>query len=1377
MAERGAPTLPDSFVPDSVARDDGAPAVLAPPGGAPGSRTPGSRAPDGVAPDRRAAEASATPHPARPRPAPRRHPTLRQRLRALAHPAALGRVLFWGLAPFLHATLAALFLGCLALAALSWRLQQGPLALPAVASALEAVAGQGGLSLKLAAASISWAPPDGDEAAPLVIGVQGATLPDASGTARLQLPAAEARLPVAPLLRGQITPATVTLLAPSLVLELGAARTETPAEGPAAARARSRWSDPLEDLLRPHGPDDLLSVLRGVRVDAASLEVRSRHGHTVATFTDGDLRLNRTGMGELSFEGGGQLRIGAAAGRLRFSGRAGGQPGALELNLALPTIRPAELAEALPSLRPLADLDAPLSLDAALRYDEAGAHGQARLRVGEGRVLLPGGGTATLRGGDDAVEVMARLDGLGPDFMPWGEVSATLRGGALDLPGTAQLRLPIPAEGTAAPSEAAGPAAVPPAGAASTSPTRPAARRPAGSRSAGTTPPGAASNGPAASPVPAAAPVPAAPTPAAAPAVDPATGAARLVVSLAPPDAAGRRPVSARFRLGAAALSLPGAGTVLLGAGENRAALDLPDLPDPAKPTGTARLRLGPGSLQQPDGSQAGFREAALSLEAVPGTVTLRSARLALAPAGSAPDAPVLTAQGEAHDAAAGWSGALDLALDRVAVADLHAYWPTSVAPGGRAWIVENITSGTARDGRWHLSGSLPGTTATAPAPASTTPAAPAADAPGGPGTTPGATPGGHFRLDGMTGTLALDDATVHWLRPIPPLEHVSGTVNFTSPAEIVVQADRARQRGTAITVDAFRMRLYDLDGEQEKTALSGRLNGPLRDMLRLVAHPRLHLLDSVPVDPAKSGGRAQVSLDLAFPLLADLPAERLDVHARGQVEDASLGDLVLDQALRRGRLALDVTQNGMTIGGTADLGPIRGAKMDASMDFRDGAPGQLLVRAHVQGPADLDALHGTQLDPTERVGGGAAMDIQVEQRRGGDTTVAVRGDLRDARLSLAPLNWRKAPGAPASLDLALRLHGDELRQIDRLRVEAPDLAVDTRIGFAPGSRTESVAFRDARIGQSRLSGELRFPPSPGGVWGVRLNSAVLDLRGVEPGDKPDAKTSDGTAGDDLPKVDLDAQVDRLLLRDRVLEGVGARVRQDGAGVVREARVSAASAGRNVLSLEVSPRPGGGRDMLGHAEDLGGLLAAAGLTGTIDGGRLEMRGAWPADTPAAPLTGTAELTSFGLHGLGGAAKLLQALSIYGIPEALSGPGLRVRRLHLPFTLTPSTLSLRDARLTSASLGATLTGRLQRPAGQVEASGTIVPSYALNSLPGRIPLIGRLFTAEPGGGLLAATFRLHGPVDDPTVTVNPLSLLAPGALRGLFEPKRDGAEGR
>jgi hypothetical protein len=61
----------------------------------------------------------------------------------------------------------------------------------------------------------------------------------------------------------------------------------------------------------------------------------------------------------------------------------------------------------------------------------------------------------------------------------------------------------------------------------------------------------------------------------------------------------------------------------------------------------------------------------------------------------------------------------------------------------------------------------------------------------------------------------------------------------------------------------------------------------------------------------------------------------------------------------------------------------------------------------------------------------------------------------------------------------------------------------------------------------------------------------------------------------------------------------------------------------------------------------------------------------------------------------------------------------------------------------------------------------VPAYVFNSLLGRIPVLGWMFSPEKGGGVIAARYSVRGPLESPEVTVNPLSTFTPGFLRNLF----------
>ena len=66
------------------------------------------------------------------------------------------------------------------------------------------------------------------------------------------------------------------------------------------------------------------------------------------------------------------------------------------------------------------------------------------------------------------------------------------------------------------------------------------------------------------------------------------------------------------------------------------------------------------------------------------------------------------------------------------------------------------------------------------------------------------------------------------------------------------------------------------------------------------------------------------------------------------------------------------------------------------------------------------------------------------------------------------------------------------------------------------------------------------------------------------------------------------------------------------------------------------------------------------------------------------------------------------------------------------------------------------------------TGTLIPSFRLNTVLGSIPKIGNWLLGGSGEGLFGANFSITGALDNPDISVNLLSALAPGALRKLFQ---------
>ena len=61
---------------------------------------------------------------------------------------------------------------------------------------------------------------------------------------------------------------------------------------------------------------------------------------------------------------------------------------------------------------------------------------------------------------------------------------------------------------------------------------------------------------------------------------------------------------------------------------------------------------------------------------------------------------------------------------------------------------------------------------------------------------------------------------------------------------------------------------------------------------------------------------------------------------------------------------------------------------------------------------------------------------------------------------------------------------------------------------------------------------------------------------------------------------------------------------------------------------------------------------------------------------------------------------------------------------------------------------------------------MIPAEGLNQVVSKIPLIGTILTGSQEG-LSVANFSILGSFKDPSVSVNPLSLITPGLLKDFF----------
>jgi hypothetical protein len=184
------------------------------------------------------------------------------------------------------------------------------------------------------------------------------------------------------------------------------------------------------------------------------------------------------------------------------------------------------------------------------------------------------------------------------------------------------------------------------------------------------------------------------------------------------------------------------------------------------------------------------------------------------------------------------------------------------------------------------------------------------------------------------------------------------------------------------------------------------------------------------------------------------------------------------------------------------------------------------------------------------------------------------------------------------------------------------------------------------------------------------------------------------------------------------------------------------------------------------ASDAGALLRFVDLYARLEGGSLNLLLRSQGDSSA----GTAILTDFTLRDEPAFRQLVSAG-----PQRPSKEGganidpsrVRFDKMTASFERAPGRIAIRDGVIYNPSMGLTAQGEIDFDHNQIDVSGSFVPAYTVNTMLTKIPLVGLLLSGGENDGVFGVSYRVHGPMSGPTLTVNPLSAIAPGILRRIL----------
>ena len=664
----------------------------------------------------------------------------------------------------------------------------------------------------------------------------------------------------------------------------------------------------------------------------------------------------------------------------------------------------------------------------------------------------------------------------------------------------------------------------------------------------------------------------------------------------------------------------------------------------------------------------------------------------------------------------------LSLEASDVRAEDLPAFWPPAVGADARAWVIENIRAG--RVGRGEVRLDLqPGDWGNAP-----------------------------LRDEALAGRFSFEGLSVRYVDEMPPLQRASGRAVFDAD-RMTFDVDGGRNAGVNLKAGSVTITGMGKPGRlATQLHVQAEAEGSIEQALAVLDHPPVEIAEELGISPSATAGSVNATIDVRMPLHDDVTEEESVVLA-----EASLTGLAIDGLpklgsgvrLDSGAFGLVLDEEAVRLDGTAEINGVALA-IDVFEPLEDETSKRRIGLRGRLGREQLES-QGLALDGLD---GEVGFEATVTET-GSNFWIDLEADLEGLEIAPPGLVWRKPSGQEGKLHASIAVPVEGPIEVKQFDIGTGGLEASGWLSLTSGNDGLAALALDAfRLDETDAA--IRLSPDGKGGYEVVVEGERLDL--------------DALFGDDH-EISKDFQRFRAILRIAELRARGIDMINVEADAVhtadgwRSASVIGALRKGGKLALELTPE-GDDRRLQLRSENAGALIEALDLGQRIDGGSLLLSARMRSQDPAL-VDGRLEIERFTLEDAPLLARILTLASLTGIGNLLGGEGIRVDHLIMPFSLADRKLTFTDGLLRGSQLGLTLKGDVDLANEILDIAGTIIPVYSLNRLIGQVPIIGRILTGVDGRGAFAATYSIEGPRANPTVYVNPLSILTPGLIRDFF----------
>lgn len=390
---------------------------------------------------------------------------------------------------------------------------------------------------------------------------------------------------------------------------------------------------------------------------------------------------------------------------------------------------------------------------------------------------------------------------------------------------------------------------------------------------------------------------------------------------------------------------------------------------------------------------------------------------------------------------------------------------------------------------------------------------------------------------------------------------------------------------------------------------------------------------------------------------------------------------------------------------------------------------------------------------------------VKVALDRNEDGSQNVTADLTNARLDIPWAGWSKGPGIAASVAFTMTAK-DKETTLSGFDLDGKSFAIDGTVALSGGSLSSA---RFSKVTLNRGDDVAVSVKRSGKGYAVDISGNALDARPLIKQFMSDADTATKAAGSG--SVSVSADVKSLTgFHGEKLSGLQLDYSAAGSRINGLKASATASSGAAITISDGSDS--GRRTLDAKSADAGAILRFLDIYEHMQGGGIALSLSGDADGPLRGRVTARDFLIVNEPKLASIVSTTPAGDSRSLNQAVKGKidtaQVKFERGFAEIDKGDGYLKLSNGVLRGPLIGTTFQGTLYDENDNMDMTGTFMPAYGLNRIFGELPIIGALLGNGRDRGLIGVTYRLKGNAKKPQLDINPLSVIAPGIFRSIFE---------